>query len=458
MEEEIKAEFSKSGFSLDEEEEVLKKCLAFCINYNLKPSDLVSSWEVYYLNRQLDESVVRNGEMDGFLLHLQNEQKEMVIKEEPNLHVYSSKDVEMILNDEEGDAKEEIPSTPGDKSLKLQWESSDSALKPHGSGYSTVKSKLVTPFGRRTEKLVEKFSISNLPDSENGENDNAQEISEDDIIKRVQQRKRCSLTLNGSGPEPGCRFMYDRIEDRFNALDNRIKKHAAALSASGFYEEPTDPTVASQRNVFTVGMICCDGEGRLNDKSILLQSSSELSGGRNVRLDVTKLSQFSIFPGQIVGIEGQNPSGHCFIASKLVDSVPLSDCGDENLPPAKRQAFDQEFQSADLSSAQDQTLSALIASGPFTTSDNLLFEPFKELLAYASRKLPQLLILLGPFIDSDHPEISKGTTDRSFEDIFHHEIIKSPAFDINLPNLKHQVISLTNPGSFEANQASEDNI
>lgn len=25
--------------------------LTFCVNYNLKPSDIVSSWEVYYLNR-----------------------------------------------------------------------------------------------------------------------------------------------------------------------------------------------------------------------------------------------------------------------------------------------------------------------------------------------------------------------------------------------------------------------
>ena len=77
-------EFKKIGFSFhkEEEEEVLKKCelcflhfppeshayfpktvvmfslvssscsgLTFCINYKLSPSDLVSSWEVYYLNR-----------------------------------------------------------------------------------------------------------------------------------------------------------------------------------------------------------------------------------------------------------------------------------------------------------------------------------------------------------------------------------------------------------------------
>lgn len=33
--------------------------------------------------------------MDGFLVHLQNEQKEAVIKEEPHLHIYSSNDVDM---------------------------------------------------------------------------------------------------------------------------------------------------------------------------------------------------------------------------------------------------------------------------------------------------------------------------------------------------------------------------
>lgn len=26
-----------------------------------------------------------------------------------------------------------------------------------------------------------------------------------------------------------------------------------------------------QKNVFAVGMVCCDGEGRVNEKSILLQ-------------------------------------------------------------------------------------------------------------------------------------------------------------------------------------------
>ena len=80
MDDEIGEEFKRSGFMFDEEEEILKKCkhkfsflfvlspllgttdaqrflhlfalgVTFCINYSLKPSDIVSSWEVYYLNR-----------------------------------------------------------------------------------------------------------------------------------------------------------------------------------------------------------------------------------------------------------------------------------------------------------------------------------------------------------------------------------------------------------------------
>ncbi|KAG2702656.1 hypothetical protein I3843_06G093400 [Carya illinoinensis] len=210
--------------------------------------------------------------------------------------------------------------------------------------------------------------------------------------------------------------------------------------------------------------------------------SVEHSGGQRVRLELQKLSQFSVFPGQVVGIEGHNPSGHCLIASKLVDSIPLSVTADVNFRPTKKQALDQEIQFTDLSCIKAQ-LSVIIASGPFTTSDNLLFEPLTELLTYATRKPPQVLILLGPFLDCEHIEIKKGTTDRSFDEIFHLEILRrlqdyaeymgsdvrvilmpstrdanhdfvfpQPPFEIHPPDLKHQVISIPNPGAFEANQ------
>ncbi|XP_059657746.1 uncharacterized protein LOC132304194 [Cornus florida] len=480
MEGEIKAAFKKIGFTLDDEEEILKKCLTFCIQYKLSPSDLVSSWDAYSFNRQL-ELLVQDAHMDAFLLQLQNEQKEAIIKKEPGLHLYSN-DVAMILSDEHEDTKEGIIGTPTDKFKMLHEEPFDSTHKTNGNTFPSGKPlESVTPFGQRKNKFVVQSTLNGLPSIDDTKKYHDHENSEDDIIKRVQPSTRCSLVINGSKPEPGCRFMYDRIEDKLNFLENRIRKHATALVASGLYEEPIDPTVASQKSVFAVGMICCDEEGRLKEKPILLQSSVEHSGGQRVRLDLQKLNEFSVFPGQVVGIEGHNPSGHCLIASKIIDCIPLSVSADENSHPAKKQAVDQEFQLTDSHMLGE--LSLIVAAGPFTTTDNLFFEPLTELLAYARRKQPQLLILLGPFIDSEHPEIRRGTVNRTFDEIFHVEILgrlqdyveymgstarvilvpsirdashdfvfPQPAFDIHPPDIKHQITSLTNPGTFSANE------
>ena len=48
-----------------------------------------------------------------------------------------------------------------------------------------------------------------------------------------------------------------------------------------------------------VGRICCDSEGRLNERSMLLEGSVELSNGMRTKLDLSKLDSFKLFPGQV---------------------------------------------------------------------------------------------------------------------------------------------------------------
>nr|CAD1820003.1 unnamed protein product [Ananas comosus var. bracteatus] len=470
MEEAIKAEFEKSGFSIDQDDHILDRLLTYCINYKLTPSDLVSNWEIYYLNRQLNGLKLENSHMDGFLSHLQNEVKEKLIKEEPHLHIYSSNDVEMLLNSEPDDREESFLDTPS-KYERPYVENSASTPraneKPSSSKESKANSTRITPFGQRINKFTSQF-VFNAHNMVDGSSRQEVEDIEDDLIRRVQPGPRCSLQVHLSQPEPGCRFMYDRIEDRFNSLENRIRKFSNLFAASGLYGELADATLASQKNIFAVGLIICDGEGHLNEKSILLQGSVEHSGD----------SVFVLI--SVIGIEGNNPSGHCLIASKVVDYLTSS--SDADLPPAKKPAVNQEARLS--SSSESKVLSVVIAAGPFTTNDNLLFEPLQELLAYARRKQPQLLILMGPFVDSDHPDIKKGTADQSFGDIFHLEILRrlqdyneymgpgvrvilvpsirdanhdfvfpQPAFDINLPeDSTQQITCVANPSLFSSNE------
>ncbi|KZV39969.1 DNA polymerase alpha subunit B-like [Dorcoceras hygrometricum] len=479
MEEEIRVEFTKNGFDFDEEEVILKKCLSFCINYKLSASDIVSSWDVYSLNRGL-ELTVRSSHMGAFLEQLQNEQLNKVREKESGLHLYSN-DVAMILDGEYEEVKEDMLDTPTSKPASANKQPSDSTGKISGSKFSSGKpQESVTPFGQRKSKFAVQSSlnenhIKQIVKVEDHTN------SEDDIIKRVRPNQKCTMRIMSSQPKPGCRFMYDRIDDKFNFLENRIKKQAISYVSAGICDEPSDPSIASQKSIFAVGMICCEEEGRLKEKPVLLQSSVEHSGGQRVRLDFQKLNQFSVFPGQVVGVEGLNPSGHCLIASKIIDYVPLSvDSSDDH--PSKRQAMDQNLQMTNLSLDVPE-LSLIVAAGPFTTSDNLFFEPLNELLAYARRKQPQLLVLLGPFIDSDHPELKKGYMNCTFDELFQLEILgklrdyveymgsavhvilipsirdanhdfifPQPAFDIHPADFNHQIHSTPNPGTFCANE------
>ncbi|KAL8150091.1 hypothetical protein V2J09_019899 [Rumex salicifolius] len=478
MEEEIRTEFKRSGFAI-ENQEVLNKCLTFCINYALSPSDLVSSWEAYYLSRQLNGPTVQDAEMDGFLLHLQSEQRDAIIKEEPYLHLYSSHDVDMILSDGQEDLREGMLSSPTNRPCTLDQDLYDSSRTALSSG---KPSDLLTPFEQRTSKFVVQFTINNQQSKNSTTSNDASDQSEDDIIRKVQPIKRCSLVIHGSNPKPACKFMYDRIEDKFNYLETRINKLGSAFIASSSHEKAVDPSVASQNSIFAVGMIYCDGEGRLNEKSALLQSSVEHSGGQRVRLDLEKLNHYSVFPGQVVGIVGNNPSGHCLVASEVVECVPFSNNIVKDPNPAKKMSLAEKSIPNEEPNMTSE-VSLIIAAGPFTTTDNLFFEPLTELLAYATRKQPHLLILLGPFVDSEHPEIKKGILDRTFDDIFQHEVMRrlqdhveymgsetrvllvpsvrdtnhdfvfpQAPFDAVPSNLRDQIISLSNPGFFNANE------
>ena len=60
----------------------------------------------------------------------------------------------------------------------------------------------------------------------------------------------------------------------------------------------------------------------------------------------------------------------------------------------------------------------LVASGPYTTNEDLSYEPLAELLRTCRRHSPHVLLLLGPFVDAEHPLIASGACDEPFEALF----------------------------------------
>lgn len=120
-----------------------------------------------------------------------------------------------MLNDEYENTKDIILGTPTDKRKTSQTETIVSARKTNGS-ISTSRKHLetITPFGQRKNKFVVQFTLNENANGESMKIENDEENPSDDIIKRVQPIKRCSLQIISSKPEPGCRFMYDRTENK----------------------------------------------------------------------------------------------------------------------------------------------------------------------------------------------------------------------------------------------------
>ena len=50
----------------------------------------------------------------------------------------------------------------------------------------------------------------------------------------------------------------------------------------------------------------------------------------------------------------------------------------------------------------------MVAAGPFTTQDGLLYEPLKDLMDLVKRDQPHCLILMGPFLDARNENLLDG--------------------------------------------------
>jgi DNA polymerase alpha subunit B len=81
----------------------------------------------------------------------------------------------------------------------------------------------------------------------------------------------------------------------------------------------------------------------------------------------------------------------------------------------------------------------ITAAGPFTTTDNLNYEPLTDLMVTALKTKPDLLILIGPFVDVSQPLLSNGqvtlsnseddgTHEASFEMVFVEKIVRDHLF------------------------------
>ncbi|KAL2889360.1 DNA polymerase alpha subunit B [Ceratocystis lukuohia] len=198
-------------------------------------------------------------------------------------------------------------------------------------------------------------------------------------------------------------ILDDRIDDFIEIIS---QNHGLDLSVFG------NPASQGTSEIVAVGRIANDSaEGRLNAASVVLETSRRMGNGLRVPLNLKKLRGYSFFPGQIIAARGTNTSGNEFVVNHVLEIPSLPNAAST---PEALEAHRQRLRGdPDAMDADDDPLplNSMIASGPYTTDDSLAFEPLAELCKVAGDKMVDALILMGPFIDIDHPMIASGDFD-----------------------------------------------
>ncbi|XP_037943678.1 DNA polymerase alpha subunit B-like, partial [Teleopsis dalmanni] len=171
-----------------------------------------------------------------------------------------------------------------------------------------------------------------------------------------------------------CEIAGDRV---FNIGKNLCRK-VFGPDADDYELSPVD--VHSQNTVKTIGTIYCDHDGPLDASSTMLVGSDEMCT-RTVRLNFSKIKSVGVFPGQVVMVSGMNPKGDTLTVENIIAEKQLT----QPTPPKI-----------------DSQLSVVIAAGPYTFDDDILYDPLHDLLNYLKENLPDVLVLTGPFFDVDH--------------------------------------------------------
>ena len=199
------------------------------------------------------------------------------------------------------------------------------------------------------------------------------------------------------------------LERTFVIMQEQIFKYAGLPVELATRRAPVG--VPSQDSVVCFGRICCEAaEGKLNKTSVLLEGG-RMEGGQRMKLVLNELHNYALFPGQFVVVEGINSSGGRMIVRKLCEGVPRP------LHRSDPTALAEMHYGTKTGSQGGAPLRIMIGCGPFCCTNNLDYAPLRDLLHQAVKSDPvDVLILTGPFIDCNHPQVSKGEIEMETED------------------------------------------
>uniref|UniRef100_A0A667WP94 DNA polymerase alpha subunit B n=1 Tax=Myripristis murdjan TaxID=586833 RepID=A0A667WP94_9TELE len=402
--ESIKMEMEMFGMDC-QDESILDKMLEQCLCNRLQADELMAEWVAFSTTKNsLKLSMDTLEQFEHEVLTKKSKSKHSIKREDPlnrTRDIHSLQD--LIKAEEEEENLLDSYSTPAKGSQKRALTTPEHPHSKRSAALLASPGLLLSPAS---------FSPSATPSQKYSQRGAKGEVVV--TFGAVQGTRWAGRKSPGSGlqlellesPEDtlhcSYKYMFQRLRDVRNVLTEKIEELGESLRSNFNIEEFSPVSLPAQDSITVLGQVCCDSNGKLNAQSVLLEVGPE-QGGQQVSVDLSELREYSLFPGQVVVMEGMNTTGRRLVASKLYEGVPLP-----FYSPEVKQEMDEV----------PEPLSVLVACGPYTPSDSLTFDPLLDLISIIVRDRPDVCLLLGPFVDSKHEQIEKAQVTETFEAIF----------------------------------------
>lgn len=393
-------------FGIDcDNEDVLDKMVEQCICNRVKVDEMVLEWVAYSTTKNgLKLTMQTLEQFEHEILSKRNKSKQNFRREETHNRtrdIHTLQD--LIKAEEEEENLLDSYSTPAKGSQKRALTTPEHPHSKRSAALLSSPGLLLSPAS---------FSPSVTPSQKYSQRSAKGEV----VVSfgAVQGTRWAGRKTPGAGvqvellegPEDSLcssyKYMFQRLRDVRNVLTEKIEELGEGLKSHFSIEEFSPVSLPAQDVITVLGQVCCDSNGKLNAQSVLLEAGPE-QGGQQVPVDLSELKEYSLFPGQVVMMEGMNTTGRKLVASKLYEGVPLP-----FYTPGVKMEMDEAA----------EPMNVLVACGPYTPSDGLTFDPLIDLINVIVRDRPDVCLLLGPFVDSKHEQIEKAQVTETFEAIF----------------------------------------
>ena len=229
-------------------------------------------------------------------------------------------------------------------------------------------------------------------------------------------KARVALASTTDPKDWSYRYMFEKISQRSEALDDLIDDFAETIKDAYGISELGDPHFISEEPIYTVGRILSPptDSSKVAVSSLYLESSRLVGGGKRISLrfsspDIMKvkggapgMKGFGIFPGCLVCVKGRNGGGGAFVVEEVL-MVSLSHFGIAGAlmyvfkPPPSALPQTSVPELVDYQHGEKLSgcpLSMMVASGPFTLDDDLSYAPLEVLVEVVLDERPDVLILV----------------------------------------------------------------